>query len=141
MLLLLSSLSLLSTSYPTCSPPQICLALKHMHDRKILHRDIKSQNIFLTIQNTIKLGDFGIARLLDHTMQKAMTQIGTPYYLSPEICHGRPYDAKSDVWSLGVVLYEMMCLSHPFQGNNMKDLIDKIVKAPLKPLPGKYVLW
>lgn len=62
---------------------QICLAIKHVHDRKILHRDIKGQNIFLTRNNSLKLGDFGIARVLNKTMEKARTVVGTPYYLSP----------------------------------------------------------
>ena len=62
---------------------QICLAMKHVHDRKILHRDIKGQNIFITKANTLKLGDFGIARVLNKTQDKARTVVGTPYYLSP----------------------------------------------------------
>lgn len=82
---------------------QICLALKHVHSRKILHRDLKSQNIFLTKKGVVKLGDFGIAKVLDSTGDVARTQIGTPYYLSPEICEDKPYGKKSDVWSLGCV--------------------------------------
>ncbi|CAI5784109.1 serine serine/threonine-protein kinase Nek1 isoform X1 [Podarcis lilfordi] len=91
---------------------QICLALKHVHDRKILHRDIKSQNIFLTKDGTIQLGDFGIARVLNSTVELARTCIGTPYYLSPEICENKPYNNKSDIWALGCVLYEMCTLKH-----------------------------
>jgi len=64
---------------------QICLGLKHIHDRKILHRDLKGQNIFLTKQGIVKIGDFGIAKVLSTTMQNARTVVGTPYYLSPEI--------------------------------------------------------
>ncbi len=64
---------------------QICLAMKHVHDRKIIHRDIKGQNIFITKNNLVKLGDFGIARILNKTLDKARTVVGTPYYLSPEI--------------------------------------------------------
>lgn len=64
---------------------QICLAMKHCHDRKILHRDLKAQNIFLTKNGIIKLGDFGIAKVLSSTVEKAVTIVGTPYYLSPEI--------------------------------------------------------
>uniref|UniRef100_F7I8Q7 non-specific serine/threonine protein kinase n=1 Tax=Callithrix jacchus TaxID=9483 RepID=F7I8Q7_CALJA len=89
---------------------QICLALKHVHDRKILHRDIKSQNIFLTKDGTVQLGDFGIARVLNSTVELARTCIGTPYYLSPEICENKPYNNKSDIWALGCVLYELFNL-------------------------------
>ncbi|XP_071383407.1 serine/threonine-protein kinase Nek5-like [Centroberyx affinis] len=77
---------------------QICLGLKHIHDRKILHRDIKAQNIFLTDGGMkAKLGDFGIARMLNNTMELARTCVGTPYYLSPEICESRPYNNKTSV--------------------------------------------
>ncbi|XP_065592368.1 serine/threonine-protein kinase Nek1 isoform X5 [Cyrtonyx montezumae] len=100
---------------------QICLALKHIHDRKILHRDIKSQNIFLTKDGTIQLGDFGIARVLSSTVELARTCIGTPYYLSPEICQNRPYNNKSDIWALGCVLYEMCTLKHALFKRNPRD--------------------
>ena len=89
---------------------QICLAMKHCHDKKILHRDLKSQNIFLTKSGLIKLGDFGIARVLSNTKSKAKTVVGTPYYLSPEIIRSEAYSFKSDIWSLGVLLYEMAAL-------------------------------
>lgn len=112
---------------------QICLALKHIHDRKILHRDLKTQNIFLTLNNTVKLGDFGVARDLGHTLAKARTQIGTPYYLSPEICRGKSYNHKSDMWSAGVVLYELMQLTHPFKGRSMKDLMSCICAGRYSP--------
>lgn len=62
---------------------QICLALKHVHDRKIIHRDLKCQNIFLTSENIVKLGDFGIAKPLQLTLEKIKTVVGTPYYMSP----------------------------------------------------------
>lgn len=65
---------------------QICLAIKHIHDRKIIHRDLKTHNIFLTGDGKIKLGDFGIARPLSLTLEKIRTVVGTPYYMSPEIC-------------------------------------------------------
>lgn len=65
---------------------QICLALQYIHSRKVLHRDIKSSNIFLTGNNTVKLGDFGISRVLTNSVQAANTVVGTPYYMSPEIC-------------------------------------------------------
>jgi NIMA (never in mitosis gene a)-related kinase len=93
---------------------QICLAMKHVHDKKILHRDLKSQNIFLTKRGLVKLGDFGIARVLSNTKSKAKTVVGTPYYLSPEIIKSESYNFKSDIWSLGVLLYEMAALQPPF---------------------------
>ena len=90
---------------------QLCLAMKHVHDRKVLHRDIKSQNVFLTQNRKVfKLGDFGIARVLNATQELAKTACGTPYYMSPEICDNRPYNDKSDVWSMGCLLYEMITL-------------------------------
>jgi len=95
---------------------QICLAIKHCHDRKILHRDLKAQNIFLTENDIVKLGDFGIAKVLKNTVEHAVTIVGTPYYLSPEIIQNTPYSFKSDIWSLGVLLYEMCALKPPFNG-------------------------
>ncbi|NXL28961.1 NEK1 kinase, partial [Glaucidium brasilianum] len=117
---------------------QICLALKHIHDRKILHRDIKSQNIFLTKDGTIQLGDFGIARVLNSTAELARTCIGTPYYLSPEICQNKPYNNKSDIWALGCVLYEMCTLKHAFEAGNMKNLVLKIISGPFPPVSMHY---
>ncbi|XP_008247949.2 serine/threonine-protein kinase Nek1 isoform X2 [Oryctolagus cuniculus] len=117
---------------------QICLALKHVHDRKILHRDIKSQNIFLTKDGTVQLGDFGIARVLNSTVELARTCIGTPYYLSPEICENKPYNNKSDIWALGCVLYEMCTLKHAFEAGNMKNLVLKIISGSFPPVSLHY---
>jgi NIMA (never in mitosis gene a)-related kinase 1/4/5 len=89
---------------------QICLALKHIHDRKILHRDLKCANIFLTKKGIVKLGDFGIAKVLRSTGDLAVTQIGTPYFMSPEILENKRYNSKTDIWSLGCVVYELMRL-------------------------------
>lgn len=117
---------------------QICLAMKHVHDRKILHRDLKNQNIFLTKDNTIKLGDFGIARVLSNTREKAKTMVGTPYYLSPEIIENKPYNFASDMWSLGVVLYELCTLKPPFNAENLKYLALKIIKGIYNPIPAQF---
>ncbi|CAK0904997.1 unnamed protein product [Prorocentrum cordatum] len=110
---------------------QIALALKHMHDRRILHRDLKTQNIFLVglREGIAKIGDFGIARVLQHTMDCALTAIGTPYYLSPEVCQEKPYNQKSDVWSLGCVLYELATLQHAFDADSMRGLVMKILRG------------
>ncbi|KAG8193755.1 hypothetical protein JTE90_005052 [Oedothorax gibbosus] len=117
---------------------QICLAIKHVHDRRILHRDIKTQNIFLTSSGIAKLGDFGIARILNTTSELARTCIGTPYYLSPEICENKPYNNKSDVWSLGCVLYELTTLKHAFEAKNIKSLVYKILRGSLPQIPDIY---
>ncbi|NXN34830.1 NEK1 kinase, partial [Rhinoptilus africanus] len=119
---------------------QICLALKHIHDRKILHRDIKSQNIFLTKDGTIQLGDFVNihSSFFLSTAELARTCIGTPYYLSPEICQNKPYNNKSDIWALGCVLYEMCTLKHAFEAGNMKNLVLKIISGPFPPVSVHY---
>eukprot|EP00281_Chroomonas_sp_CCMP1168_P021961 CAMPEP_0206228468 /NCGR_PEP_ID=MMETSP0047_2-20121206/9185_1 /ASSEMBLY_ACC=CAM_ASM_000192 /TAXON_ID=195065 /ORGANISM="Chroomonas mesostigmatica_cf, Strain CCMP1168" /LENGTH=562 /DNA_ID=CAMNT_0053651713 /DNA_START=117 /DNA_END=1801 /DNA_ORIENTATION=+ len=118
---------------------QICLAMKHVHDRKILHRDLKSQNIFLTGRGKlIKLGDFGIAKVLGSTSEVAKTAIGTPYYLSPEICEGKPYNNKSDVWSLGVILYELCMLRCPFDASNLHGLVLKIIRGVYLPISPNF---
>ncbi|OQR85366.1 serine/threonine protein kinase, partial [Thraustotheca clavata] len=86
---------------------QMACAIKYLHRQRILHRDLKTSNIFLTKENIVKLGDFGIARTLNSTMDQAKTVVGTPYYMSPEVCESKPYSYASDIWSLGCVLYEI----------------------------------
>ena len=102
---------------------QIALAIKHVHDRKVLHRDIKTENLLLTQNGCVKLADFGIAKTLDYTGEMAGSTVGTPYYLSPEIVQSRPYDSKSDIWALGVVLYEMCQLHPPFRSGSLHGLV------------------
>ena len=113
---------------------QICLALKHAHDRKILHRDLKPQNIFLTAKNFVRLGDFGISKVLSNTLSVASTCVGTPLYLAPELCEGKEYDNKSDVWSLGAILYELCALQPPFTANTMPALVMRICGDKPPPL-------
>ena len=118
---------------------QICLALQHCHQQNILHRDIKTQNIFTKSDGRIiKVGDFGISKVLEATCEMARTKVGTPYYLSPEICLGRRYDHKSDVWSLGVLLYELTTLRHPFTGTSMGELTRKITRGKFAPPPSHF---
>jgi len=81
------------------------------------------------------MGDFGIARVLRHTVDVARSMVGTPYYLSPEIIEGRPYSFKSDIWSLGVMLYELCALKPPFEGSSMHLLSMKIVRGNYPALP------
>lgn len=92
---------------------QIILGLHYLHKSKVLHRDLKSANVFLKKSETelffsVKIGDLGVAKLLDTSTAFAQTIVGTPYYLSPELCADLPYRDKSDVWALGVVLYEVI---------------------------------
>ena len=117
---------------------EILLGLKHVHDRKVLHRDLKTQNVFLTADGRCKLGDFGVSKVLAGTHQLASTAVGTPYYLSPEICENKPYDHKSDVWSLGCILYELCAQRHPFDGASLKLLIVKILRGVYPPVPARY---
>ena len=95
-----------------------------MHNRNVLHRDIKAKNIFLTGKNHVRLGDLGCAKLMKAGM--ARTQIGTPYYMSPEIWANKPYDVKSDIWAVGCLLYELAMLAPPFVANDMNGLALKI---------------
>ena len=117
---------------------QLCLALEYIHKRKILHRDLKSQNVFLTKNNTLKLGDFGISKVLENTNDQALTVQGTPYYMSPEVCQSKPYNYTSDVWSLGCILYELCTLQHAFSGENLLGLVFKIVQDKQGPIPDMY---
>ena len=118
---------------------QICLALNHIHKKKIIHRDLKSGNIFLTKSGLVKLGDFGIAKGFKNTWEKAKTKVGTPYYLSPEIINSKPYDSKSDIWALGVLIYEMMTFKMPFNAESLPSLSLKIIRGNYQPPPsGSY---
>eukprot|EP00418_Pyrodinium_bahamense_P019458 CAMPEP_0179104522 /NCGR_PEP_ID=MMETSP0796-20121207/48490_1 /TAXON_ID=73915 /ORGANISM="Pyrodinium bahamense, Strain pbaha01" /LENGTH=173 /DNA_ID=CAMNT_0020802469 /DNA_START=231 /DNA_END=748 /DNA_ORIENTATION=- len=117
---------------------QCCLGLQHTHAKHVLHRDLKSQNIFLTQAGVIKLGDFGIAKVLDHTTAKAESRVGTPYYVSPEVCDGRPYNLKADMWALGVVLYELAALEPPFRASNLVSLVLRILQSEPRPLSTEY---
>ena len=92
----------------------------------------------MTQSGQIKIGDFGIARVLQHTYDCAQTAIGTPYYLSPEICQEKPYNQKSDIWSLGCILYEMLTLRHAFDANSMKGLVLKILRGNYPSIPSTY---
>ena len=112
---------------------QICQGIKYMHDKKIIHRDLKLQNIFITKNNKIKIGDFGLAKLLNLS-SKAHTFIGTPFYISPEIINGEPYDYKTDIWALGIILYRLCNFSLPFNSDNLAQLSIKIISGKFEPI-------
>ena len=139
---------------------QICQGMAYMHGKRILHRDLKTANLFLstspsTMPSTattnpndaatktavtkppslvVKIGDLGVARVLNSSSSFAQTLVGTPYYLSPELCEDKPYNNRSDVWALGCILYELCSQRHPFVANNQGALILKIVRGKYPPL-------
>lgn len=113
------------------------MALDHLHDKKILHRDLKTKNIFITKKNQVKLGDFGLSKMLG-TTSFAQSAVGTPYYLSPELCEGKRYNHKSDVWAIGCVLYELTTFKHAFDATNLPALVMAIVQGSYAPVPDTY---
>lgn len=116
---------------------QICLGLEYIHKKNILHRDLKTQNILLCQNKKIaKIGDFGISKVLT-SKSKANTVVGSPSYLSPELCSAKPYNQLSDVWALGCVLYEMMALKRAFDAPSLPQLIQLIVSGKFDPIPPK----
>ena len=116
---------------------KITLGLADIHKLKILHRDLKSLNIFLKQENDVRVGDLGVAKVLNNTFF-AKTFIGTPYYLSPEICEDKPYNDKSDVWALGCILYELCTYKHPFTARSQGGLILKILNSYPDPIYHGY---
>ena len=115
---------------------QLVKGLKALHDLKILHRDLKSANVFLLSDGTAKLGDLNVSKVVRRGL--GYTQTGTPYYASPEVWKDQPYDNKSDIWSLGCVLYEMITLRPPFRAQNMEGLYNKVIKGQFNRIPDRF---
>lgn len=114
---------------------QTVVALLIMHSKNILHRDLKIQNMFLSEDDIIKLGDFGIAKALNTASDMARTSCGTPYFMAPEVCRGEKYGQKADTWALGCAIYELITLKKPFDGSNIQQVFDSILSKNYDSLP------
>jgi serine/threonine protein kinase len=116
---------------------QLVLALHHIHRKRVIHRDIKSGNIFLTTCGLLKIGDFGFSQQYDQTVSDSVagTFLGTPYYLSPEMWRSKRYGKKTDVWAAGVVLYETLAHRRPFQGSSLSDLKRTVLDGKIDAIP------
>lgn len=113
---------------------QVCRGLAYAHEHKIVHRDIKPSNVRLLDDGTIKIMDFGIAKLQGTGVTRSGMMVGTVHYMSPEQIRGQPLDGRSDVFSLGVILYEMLVGRRPFAGQGATEILYKIVHEDPAPL-------
>ena len=115
-----------------------CLSgLRAIHTHKILHRDIKAQNVLIT-GDVYKIADFGVSKVTHSQGEYAKTQIGTPFYLSPEIWRQEKYNEKTDVYSLGCLFYELCMLKHPYNGKDIKDLQKNVLRGQYQPITTYY---
>jgi serine/threonine-protein kinase len=114
---------------------QICRGLQAAHEQGIIHRDIKPQNVLIDAKGEVKLMDFGIARMAE--APEAMTQagliVGTPHYMSPEQVQGNPLDARSDVYSMGVLIYELLVGRRPFESSSLTGVLTAHITEKAKP--------
>lgn len=117
---------------------QVVLGLRYLHGRQVIHRDLKGANLFLTDQDQLRIGDFGLSRMLTQKAVRSSRAVGTPHYLSPEICIATVYSCASDIWALGVCLYELAVLRVPFDAPNFPELVEKITLGHTPAIPCTY---
>jgi NIMA (never in mitosis gene a)-related kinase len=114
----------------------VCKGLRDLHNLKVFHRDIKCANLFVDNNSLVKIGDLNVSKLQKSGLAK--TQTGTPYYCPPEIWADKAYDNKCDIWSMGIVLYELCAGKPPFDGANMQLLYKNIASGKYKAIPSTY---
>ncbi|CAK89913.1 unnamed protein product (macronuclear) [Paramecium tetraurelia] len=117
---------------------ELAQAIQHLHENNIIHRDIKTLNVFLTKDKHVKLGDLGVSKIFNSEIALDGTRVGTPLYLAPELVQHQPYDYKVDIWALGCIVFQLATLEPPFQGENLITLGYSIVNHSPKPLPSQY---
>jgi NIMA (never in mitosis gene a)-related kinase len=117
---------------------QMVNVLNYCHEQMVMHRDLKPENIILTPKDQIKLIDFGVAKVLDQAFNLASTFAGTPNYMSPELVQGNKYSFASEVWAIGIILYELMTFKRPFDATNLNELQKKILFEDPPPIPIQY---
>jgi len=121
---------------------QLTLALLECHQRKegnkVLHRDLKPGNVFFDAEENVKLGDFGLSRMMNDESVFAFTHVGTPYYMSPELIQESRYNDRTDIWSAGCVMYELLSLRAPFEATNQIQLAQKIKLGKFERIPYLY---
>lgn len=115
---------------------QMIRGMKALHDLKIYHRDLKSANVFICKDKTVKIGDMNVSKVAKKGL--LYTQTGTPYYASPEVWQDKAYDSKSDIWSCGCVIYELATLKPPFRAQDLEGLYHKVIKGVYSKLPSHY---
>lgn len=109
-----------------------------MHDRKVLHRDLKSKNIFFNKNGLVQIGDFGISKLMVSEFALTRTHCGTPFYMSPEVHREQSYTFSSDIWSLGIILYRLCALKYPFDETSGTSYMRGAVRKDPYPIPKYY---
>lgn len=113
---------------------QLASALEHIHCLGIIHRDIKSENVFVMRNDVIKLGDFGLASISTPNQSQTQGSVGTPFYMAPELVQGERYGAKVDIYAMGCVLHELAALTRAFSGENLPAIVMKIVEGTREPI-------